>query len=491
MNIAHANITEEGNEALSAIIAVFQTFQDPLVFADADRRILWCNRGLEILLGYTLAELQGRSTRLLYAENDDFTQTGKVRFNNAGDPSRQTYAMSYRHKDGSIIRSESTGWRVPHGDGSVAGYAAIIRDVTEVTKVEDALNKLYAISSTQKLSGPEKIDAILALGCSFFKLPVALVSMIRGETYTVLFSNSALMDIPPGTQFQLGTTFCKDTINSNEPLAVHAADLAEGSCGHPAYEEFGLRAYIGIPLIVDGERIGTLGFSSPMRRKPFSTSEFDIMKLCGAWIAQELSLEMSYQALSRAASQDWLTGAATNREFRSELNAVFSDCKRQSQDAQLILFDIDHFKLVNDQFGHDRGDTVLRMLAETVQHLLGPNTPLYRIGGEEFAIVLRKGSNDAAIDLAEQIRHAIEQIDFGFEQGFQITTSLGIAAFNGEFETESNWVKCADMALYSAKNSGRNRVASNNQAPSLRIHGSCPVESCPGHEKCGGQNCPA
>ncbi len=491
MNIAHVKMTDESNEALSAIVAVFQTFQDPLVFADSDRRILWCNRGLERLLGYSLSELKGRSTRLIYAENDDFNQTGKIRFNTTGNPSQQTYTMSYRHKDGSIVRTETTGWRVVNEDDSVAGYAAIIRDVTEVTKVEEALNKLYAISSTQTMSGPEKIDAILALGCTFFKLPVALVSMIRDDTYTVLFSNSALMDIPPGTQFQLGTTFCKDTINANEPLAIHAADTVDGTCGHPAYEEFGLRAYIGIPLIVDGERIGTLGFSSPMRRKPFSTSECDIMKLCGAWIAQELSLEMSYQALSRAASQDWLTGAATNREFRTDLDVVFSDCKRQSQGAQLILFDIDHFKSVNDRFGHDRGDMVLRVLSETVQQVLGPNVPLYRIGGEEFAIVLRQASNEAALELAEQIRHAVEQIDFGVEQDFQVTTSLGVSAFNPEFKTESDWLKCADMALYSAKNSGRNRVASNNQGPSFRIHGSCPIENCPGHEKCGGQNCPA
>ncbi|MGH1413714.1 MAG: PAS domain-containing protein [Pelagimonas sp.] len=236
MNVAQATLPEESNSALTAVRAVFQSFQEALVLADADRKIVWCNQGLVDLLGYELHDLQGQSARILYTETDDFILTGKTRFNRAGNPAQQTYAMAYRHKDGNIIQSETTGWAVFGDDGNVAGYAAIIRNVTERLKVETALSNLYAISSSQSMNGPEKIDAILALGSSFFKLPVALVSMIRGDTYTVLFSNSALMDIPPGTQFKLGSTFCSKTINATEPLALHAADADGGDCSHPAYK---------------------------------------------------------------------------------------------------------------------------------------------------------------------------------------------------------------------------------------------------------------
>ncbi len=238
-------------------------------------------------------------------------------------------------------------------------------------------------------------------------------------------------------------------------------------------------------MIVDGERIGTLGFSSPMRRKPFSPAECDVIKLCGAWIAQELSLEMSYQALARAASQDWLTGAATNREFRTKLNAVFVDCKRLRQDAQLILFDIGHFKSVNDRFGHDRGDMVLRRLSETVQQVLGPDVQLYRIGGEEFAVILRNSEFAPAMDVAEQIRQAVESIDFALEDDFKVTASLGVSVFNADFETEADWLKCADVALYASKHNGRNRISANNRSASMQLNGDCIVETCPGRENCG------
>lgn len=483
MTVTDTHLTALSPCAPRAFVDAFEQFPEPVILTDLARRVIWCNAHFENLLGHELTAVQGTSTRSLYANMHDFDHIGGKRAIPKRDLDRRCYTAEYRHKDGAKIFAETTSWPVKDAEGQLIGFAAILRDKTATYRVNEALSDLYRISSSQSLTGSEKIDAILALGRRFFGLPIALVSLIRDDKFTVLFSNCAHADIPPTTQFCLDETFCHQTLETGAPHAVHQIDENSDAQTRAVGDKTGLQAYIGLPLTVDGERFGTLGFSGPAARPAFGKADFDVLKLCGAWIAQELSLEMSYQALTREAQQDWLTGAGTNRAFRKTLNMAFAKTRLSPSSAQLILFDIDHFKSINDRFGHDRGDVVLRSIAQAVQEKLGRDLKLYRIGGEEFAVILEQCDTQFAVELAESLREAIASLALGFDT----SASFGVSPAAKGFKTENDWLKCADLALYAAKHNGRNQVVTNNGVPSLRVSGKCPMTSCPESEECNAQ----
>ena len=119
----------------------------------------------------------------------------------------------------------------------------------------------------------------------------------------------------------------------------------------------------------------------------------------------------------------------------------------------IAMYDLDHFKHINDTYGHDMGDTVLVKVTQKVQTLLQKDEYLIRWGGEEFIIIMKDGAGEFA-DRAEQIRHAVEQITYANDE--HISISMGLTYYDGGDYTES--VKKADEAMYQAKDSGRNRV---------------------------------
>ncbi|MFT7008829.1 MAG: diguanylate cyclase (GGDEF)-like protein [Colwellia sp.] len=121
-----------------------------------------------------------------------------------------------------------------------------------------------------------------------------------------------------------------------------------------------------------------------------------------------------------------------------------------------LLLDIDHFKNINDNFGHDAGDEILVAIAETIQRLCRKNDLFARIGGEEFVILSMNSTEESACLFAERIRSCIEGMARSFES--TVTVSIGVALGNMKKSQYDDLYKQADIALYSAKNHGRNKV---------------------------------
>jgi GAF domain-containing protein len=124
----------------------------------------------------------------------------------------------------------------------------------------------------------------------------AIVSCVQEETYTVIYCYSKEAPVEPGTTFDLGDTYCSQTLLSDGPVAYHQASQSELAT-HPCYNMFLLETYIGVPLIVDGRTFGTLNFTAPEARHPFTETDIEVVKLFAAWVAQQLSIE---EALSEA-----------------------------------------------------------------------------------------------------------------------------------------------------------------------------------------------
>lgn len=166
-------------------------------------------------------------------------------------------------------------------------------------------------------------------------------------------------------------------------------------------------------------------------------------------------IRLQNQRLRVLATQDPLTGALNRRAFFEKFHGDLLKARRSKARISVIMADIDHFKRINDTFGHDMGDEVIRFIASLFQDALRSSDALCRYGGEEFCILLWDTDGEGALEKAEQLRGAVES-QTRFE--FPVTCSFGVTSMYWETESAEALIKQADEALYEAKRGGRNRV---------------------------------
>ncbi len=157
----------------------------------------------------------------------------------------------------------------------------------------------------------------------------------------------------------------------------------------------------------------------------------------------------------RLAIRDPLTGAGNRRALETKLSDIIAARSRSSIPASLLMLDLDNFKQVNDEHGHDVGDQILIRITEIINMRIRVTDSVYRIGGEEFVVVVEGESIENASRLAEQLRTIVEANDLA--NSSTVTISVGVAE-HLQSESAKNWCRRADRALYEAKNAGRNTI---------------------------------
>lgn len=177
-------------------------------------------------------------------------------------------------------------------------------------------------------------------------------------------------------------------------------------------------------------------------------------------LLHDRDVEHAYHvAVYEMMTRDGLTQLYNRRKFDEDAEKEFVRASRYGRPLSLVLFDIDHFKKVNDTWGHPRGDSVLRRVARVAEELTRTEQTLARVGGEEFAILCPEADAEHASVHAERLRVAIGAIDHGEGEGsFRVTCSFGIAQWSPEIASLADLVEAADTALYRSKEAGRNRV---------------------------------
>lgn len=177
-----------------------------------------------------------------------------------------------------------------------------------------------------------------------------------------------------------------------------------------------------------------------------------------------MTLHKQIQVLQRMASRDYLTDLLNRRYFFDRGPKIVDMCLRQNQPVSMALMDIDHFKKLNDTYGHEIGDVVLKAVAKKLGLLVGEKLHLIaRLGGEEFGILIAGLDVQAAYEYCDHIRSEISKIKIVVDdEDISVTISMGLANISGS-ETFDNYLNAADQYLYLAKHSGRNRVFSDYQ----------------------------
>ncbi|HAF62440.1 MAG TPA: hypothetical protein DCK95_08950 [Anaerolineaceae bacterium] len=219
-----------------------------------------------------------------------------------------------------------------------------------------------------------------------------------------------------------------------------------------------IHSSVNIPLLEGGEIIGIMTAGN-RREGGFNENQIRFLETIASQVAITLQNVIMYDRMKELAIIDELTGIYNRRFLYLAANKELDRSRRYNKDLSMILIDIDHFKEVNDHFGHLAGDKVLQKITQVAQKELRSSDVFARYGGEEFLILLADTDGEAAVRVAERIRYSMESLRVKYmEDEISVTISLGVTRLSSERETLQEIIATADQALYEAKQKGRNRV---------------------------------
>jgi len=291
-------------------------------------------------------------------------------------------------------------------------------------------------------------DRITDLVRSILGVPMSAVSLIDANRQWLKSRPGLDVDETPRD-----IAFCDHAIRQRAPLVIDDAREDARFRDNPLVTgDPNIRSYAGIPLETpDGYNVGSLCALDTVPRQ-FDPAQIAILQNLAALVVEQMELR-------RIADRDHLTGALTRRAFTTELNRSIALFQRHQRPASLLLFDIDHFKRINDTHGHPAGDRVIRGVAQLCATLQRPSDTLGRLGGEEFGILLPETAEADAAKAAQRFCEAIAAAEIANDPPLRVTVSFGVAEVGEERDTPDDWLAAADAALYDAKRSGRNRIA--------------------------------
>lgn len=232
-----------------------------------------------------------------------------------------------------------------------------------------------------------------------------------------------------------------------------------------------------VPVIYQEELIGLLAFSSPVV-DAFREEERELFEAVGNQAALALANAQLFQETLALSNTDGLTGILNRRAMEARLDLEWSRALRDHASLSVVMIDIDHFKVYNDQHGHQLGDETLRRVAHILERNIRKVDAVARYGGEEFVVILPRATREEAMEVAQKLRRSIEQADFirGYMQPLgRVTISCGLATAPDDATQIDALIHLADEALFRAKQGGRNQVvAATPAAPTFPPAGARP-----------------
>jgi len=554
-------------QGTSKFDAIFSAIADAAVFINRKGHIVLTNPSFTRMFGYSLKELKGKTTRRLYAAYADYADAREKHFRPDATDDRAAFECRYRRNDGTTFIGETIGTRVSDSRGHVIGFLSIHRDITERTRIQDALRDseeqfrmllnsaaeaIYGIDSRgrcifcnstflrqmgyakyEDLLGKnmhELIHAKRADGTAYASGECRFSEgIIRGEAIHV---DEEVLWRADGSSFYaecwaypmkkrgeiIGTivTFLdiserkrtQDTLKASEAKFRHLfSEMLNGFAFHEiivdehglpvdyvflevneAFEKLtGLRKteIIGrrvtevIPGIreADFDWIGTYGkvalsgvgikfdqFSSELNRW-YSVSAYSPEKGYFCTVFEDITERRKMEDdIRHLAYHDALTGLSKRVVLMDHIEIAIMQAHRSKQMFAVLFIDLDRFKHINDAYGHETGDQLLREVALRLKSCVRETDTISRIGGDEFSILLSeiRHPEDAA-RIAEKVISCMQEpfVISGYE--LHTSASIGISTYPADSIRPEMLLKCADVAMYHVKESGRGSYQFYNQ----------------------------
>ncbi|KAA6461791.1 sensor domain-containing diguanylate cyclase [Acidobacteria bacterium AB60] len=332
------------------------------------------------------------------------------------------------------------------------------------------IRRLAAVQKLRLLGTPaeERFDKITRLARRMFNVPMACLDIV-GEKLAWLKSVQGF----DGIEGLRKDSYCHHTV-LDEGVCVVSDARNDPRVHDSAFADLWV-FYAGVPLHFDGERVGVLCIGDSQTRD-FDSDQLDTLADLASLAERELqvaalseaqiALAHSHEELEMKARIDVLTHV-WNRGAILDILAAERIRGAPGASTALLMIDLDHFKIINDTYGHAAGDEVLRVVASRLRAALRPLDAVGRYGGEEFIAVLPGAALEGAAQASERVRQAVEKkpVPFG-GHNIPVTCSIGCAASgNASADEVTTMLLRADRALYRAKLSGRNRVEAESPTP--------------------------
>jgi diguanylate cyclase (GGDEF)-like protein len=278
----------------------------------------------------------------------------------------------------------------------------------------------------------KSFEASTAVNLHHYDISSALQTTLEFQELIVIFCNKIQATIPHNSV---------EYVNEEFDLAFSRGVIARHSCSYA--------------LKVEDQQLGELKLTRSQRFRKEELRNLESLLCCLIYPLRNATL--FHQALQMAYT-DPLTQTQNRASFNDSVFREIKRCQRSKQQLSLIFVDIDHFKAINDNFGHKCGDLALASVADWIKDSLRGSDVVFRYGGEEFVILLTDTGLDRASDIAERVRTGIEAhtLAYGLD-ALTITASLGVSSLQASEDMDS-FVNRADQAMYKAKQLGRNRV---------------------------------
>jgi diguanylate cyclase (GGDEF)-like protein len=258
-------------------------------------------------------------------------------------------------------------------------------------------------------------------------------------------------------------------VEHRESVRVNQAHLDPRTSTVPGTPEDEPEALITIPLIARDSIKGALNIYRLGHDASFDDDEFELAKRFGDAAALALDNAQIRARLEHQAQTDPLTGLFNHRAFHERLRQALAEASRSHDVISLLMLDIDDFKRVNDVYGHGAGDEILRSLADTLKDAVRASDVVYRLGGEEFAIVIASRSPESAEQLASRLVERVESTEFN--PAGRITISVGLARGPEHAMNPRELIACAEAAMMTAKARGKNQIIVYDDAELERPEG--------------------
>jgi diguanylate cyclase (GGDEF)-like protein/PAS domain S-box-containing protein len=423
---------------------LFENVIEGVYRTDISGRLESVNPALVEMLGYERDEdlLALPSTDSLYVDPADRARVVEE-LNRAGRVQSAEYKL--RRRDGQVITVLENARLVRDTDGSIAGYEGTLADISKrkLVEIQLAEEKEKAQVTLQSIG-----DAVLtadAQGRVEYLNPVA--EQITGWT------SAEAAGRPVAEVFQVLDEASRVPIDS--PILSCLREDRVVELPEPA-----------ILVSRRGHEISVQDSAAPIRDRTG--------RLIGAvMVFHDVSHERRLQrALAYQATHDALTGLINRREFESRLAEALQSARESDDLRHVFLYlDLDQFKVVNDTCGHEAGDRLLKQVTSVVQTRIRTTDTLARLGGDEFGVLLRDCTLETAQRIAETLRQGIRDYRFVWQDRvLKVGVSIGLAEITGQSETPTSVMSAADVACYSAKDSGRNRVQTYEQGRAPERH---------------------
>jgi len=243
-----------------------------------------------------------------------------------------------------------------------------------------------------------------------------------------------------------------------QPLVFSDRKKMEIIPGYTGMER--VRSFMGMPLRFGDELEGAMIFASAERGN-FTHYHLETLQLLGRQLSAQITNAFLHGQVERMSLTDGLTGLYNHRHFQEQLSHEVERADRHGEHLSLLLLDLDHFKNLNDSYGHPFGDVVLREVSDRLKETARNIDFVARYGGEEFAVILASTGERGCRSMARRILNAVRVLAFKYEgENLSVTISVGSATFPREGKTKEELLSHADQALYLAKATGRDRYRS-------------------------------